>query len=514
MEHQTETLDESGYSSSFHSIHPEYLWLPVSPSAASTAVESHESKASGESQAAKAAEDTEAQPEGGLAGRDHEDKGPAAAAPLPSGSATLRRAKALSKIALDESTKGNSRRASQASHVQKLREECQAARTRIQVNVSSVSKAFETARSLEGYLVHIEDSKNRVKHARNARWADLEVCQERLQILSNLDWSEFESASVEGLEHMDRIPRDRGLRRSLAEALEIEQEALLLLRRELGSLLTYHTTVAEVAAELRGKLQQEASQRRAAMRKDHVALTQPGEGQEVQDFKAFDEGNFWVKKARSLEDSAQQLMQKSVSTIQWTDVECAKASHRVQECLSRCSEEDQLLRWRYDAQLKDVDFAISCADWTVNKPGNKSMQGSDPNFSQVQRANVLLHELNASKRHLKSLVRKCKRDLQILEACRNTTPFTIHQKRKERKARKEEKSMEVEKSRHSEMSRRTTSSESSGRLGGLDELRQLQAEERELKRELRACETGVERCAAWASLLADLEDRIAETLRR
>ena len=74
--------------------------------------------------------------------------------------------------------------------------------------------------------------------------------------------------------------------------------------------------------------------------------------------------------------------------------------------------------------------------------------------------------------------------------------------------------MEVEKSRHSEMSRRTTSSESSGRLGGLDELRQLQAEERELKRELRACETGVERCAAWASLLADLEDRIAETLRR
>ena len=501
--------DDGAYSSSFHSFRPEPLWLPISPSAASTAVEeSRESKASADAEEEQEppVEVENPPPEKGAA-KSASCEVPIPA-PMPSGAATLLRAKALSRMAMDDSAKEYSGKA-HPSHVQRLREECQAARNRIQMNVSSVSKVSETARSLEAHLVNLQVNKNRVKHARNARAADLAVCQQRLKILSHLDLSELDSATVERMRHLPN-GRDRGLRRSLVEAMEIEQDALLLLRRELGSLLNDFDSLIEVTSELRSRLQQEASERRAAMRKDHATLKQTEQssvdGQETPAFKAFDDGNFWVKKAKSFEDRAQQLLQKSVSTIQWTDVECAKANHKVQECLVRCSEEDQQLRRQYNAQLKDVDFAISCADWTIQKPENRSIQGSDPKFSQVQRANVLIHELIATQKHLKSLIRKCKRDLQILEACRNTTVFTIQKSKKSLSKAKLISGVEAENSRQ-------TSSTESSVHAGLEELRHLQAEERELRKELRSCETGVERCAAWASLLADLEDRIAETLR-
>ena len=345
----------------------------------------------------------------------------------PAASAAMLRAKALAKMAMEDLRPETPSRSLAASHVQKLREECQAARSRIQANVSSVSKVFEITRSLESHIVNLEDCKHRVKQKRNSRWSDLAVCQKRLEMLGRLDWF-HESKPEKAGSKSGKAPASKSphvSRGNLVEALEIEQEALLVLRRELGSLLLEVDPLMGVIVDLRKRLQQEASDRRAAMRKDHVTLTQQ-DGSEREDadgssLRSFDDRNFWVKKAQSLEDSAQQLLQKAFSTIQWTDLECSQANQCVSQCLARCSAEDQRLRRQLDAQLRDVDFAISCADWTISKPENRGETAS----SQVQKAHVLLHELTATKKHLKCLVRKCKKDLQTLESCRNTTPHTL-----------------------------------------------------------------------------------------
>lgn len=47
--------------------------------------------------------------------------------------------------------------------------------------------------------------------------------------------------------------------------------------------------------------------------------------------QVFDDENFFAKKARGSEEEAQRLLQRAVSSIQWTDLECSKAFQRVQE---------------------------------------------------------------------------------------------------------------------------------------------------------------------------------------
>ena len=160
----------------------ECLWLPVSPSAASTGLEDDTVE-----EAAKEAPKEASQP-------------------LPAPGATLLRAKALTQLAMDDAKKAQSSTATQTSHVQRLREECQAFKGRIRRSVSSVSKAFEVTRSLEGYLVHYEDAKSRVRHAKSARQQDLAVCQRRLEIVQGLE--------MEG----------KKSRRALLEALQFEQD--------------------------------------------------------------------------------------------------------------------------------------------------------------------------------------------------------------------------------------------------------------------------------------------------
>ena len=466
---------------------------------------------------------------GAESGAEAEDEATARSEALPLGSATMLRAKTLAKMAMDELRPETPSRQSSASHVQKLREECQAARSRIQANVSSVSRVFEITRSLESHIVNLEDCKNRVKQKRNARWSDLAVCQKRLEILSKLDWfherNEKSSKSAKSKAGGQSSHVSRG---HLVEALEIEREALQVLRRELGSLLFEVDPVMEVIIDLRKRLQQEASERRAAMRKDHVTLTTGSEGEDQADgssFRSFDGQNFWVKKAQSLEDSAQQLLQKTISTIQWTDLECAQANQCVSQCLARCSAEDHRLRRQLDAQLRDIDFAISCAEWTISKPENRLSESAS---AQVQRAHVLMNELTATKKHLKCLVRKCKKDLQILESARNTTTHTLssltnpskkscdkeenEKEEKEKEKPKDEADEIEEKNEKSNIA--TDTDHSVHRNFGMElELRYLQSQEKRLRQKLQTHESRMERCAQMSELLSDLEDRVAEVLQ-
>eukprot|EP00438_Fugacium_kawagutii_P034529 Skav213819 [mRNA] locus=scaffold1987:583296:585611:+ [translate_table: standard] len=471
---------------------------------------------------------------GGAGGGDEAGQ-PGHSQPLPAGTATMLRARLLARMAMDDLRPEAGTRQSSASHVQKLREECQAARSRIQQNVSSVSKVFEMTRSLESYILNLEDCKNRVKQKRNARWSDLAVCQRRLEILSQLDWVHEKLSLKKGSQGSQSKPaggksqasndgsRSRG---SLVEALEVEQEALLVLRRELGALISELEPALETALDLRKRLQQEASERRKLMRKDHATLT--GGESEREDWeddgsKSLDSKNFWVKKAQHFEESAQHLLQKAVSTIQWTDLEFAQANQCVAQCLAQCSREDQSLRRQLDAQLRDVDFAISCADWTINKPENRLETAS----AQVQRAQVLLHELTGTRKQLKCLVRKCKKDLQTLESCRNTTVHTLQphtsqsltRKKAEEKQEKtsaKPKQWEETKSKWTCDACETEHDEGpqppdrhrsvAQEAADLEELRFLQAEERRLRSNLRSYETRIERCAMWSEVLADLED--------
>ena len=121
---------------------------------------------------------------------------------LPAASATLRRAKALSRLAVEEAQSAQRGR----PHVQRLREQCEKAKSRVRRQVGSVHRASEVARSLEGYEVHYEDAKSRVRHAKSAGQQDLRVCQRRLEILQELE--------MEG----------KKSRRALLEALQFEED--------------------------------------------------------------------------------------------------------------------------------------------------------------------------------------------------------------------------------------------------------------------------------------------------
>ncbi|CAE7446902.1 unnamed protein product [Symbiodinium natans] len=438
---------------------------------------------------------------------------------LPSGSVTLARARALSQMAMEDLSRPSEARPD-ASYVQKLREECAAANSRIQANVSSLAKISGACRVLEAQQVDVEDARSRVRHARNIRCADVSVCRRRLELLQDLDWvgASAEGKVPEGTSTLSSEGAPETSQKNLMEALEVEQEALLLMRRELDLLEGDLAAASENLQDLNTCLKKEMAQRRAAVRQDTAAKrTQEGDG--VGYMSVGDSWRFWAKRVKAAQAEAQQLCKKASSTIQYTDLECAKAQRSTQEYLTQCSSEQRELRRRFDTQLKDVEFAMSCAEWTLKKPENRSKANSQGEATQAQRSNVLLHELATSQKNLRCLARQCKRDLQILETCRNVTAANVTAARPSsaspaRSARSATGSHKGLKRSRSEVLRRRGSGKPEAPEALREELKHLSAEQKQMSKGLRECEYGVDRCAAWASVLSNLEDRVTDVLLR
>ncbi|CAE7908617.1 unnamed protein product [Symbiodinium microadriaticum] len=233
-----------------------------------------------------------------------------------------------------------------------------------------------------------------------------------------------------------------------------------------------------------------------------------------------DSWKFWAKRVKAAQVDAQHLCKKASSTIQYTDLECAKAQRSTQDCLAQCSSDQRELRRRFDTQLKDVEFAMSCAEWTLNKPENRSKARSQTEATQVQRSNVLLHELSTTQKNLRCLSRQCKRDLQVLEACRNVTTANVAARPSSAPGTPGAgpgtfKNLKRSRSAVATRNFRKDRSESPGPPGGLwEELQHLTVEQKQMTKGLRECEYGVDRCAAWASVLSNLEDRVTDVLLR
>ena len=497
------------------------FWWPLSPSAAtsSTAVGSseHEQAETGESSHDLDQErkpDTTSAPVAAARAKTVEPA-PRCKSALPAGGATLARARALSQMAMEDLSKPAEARAD-SSYVQKLREECAAANSRIQANVSSVAKLSGACRALEAQHVDVEDVRGRVRHARNIRSADISVCKRRLQLLQDLEWvgasasaegKVAEGASTAGSEGVPETSQ-----KNLMEALEVEEEALLLMRRELDLLDGDLVAASEGLQELHACLKKEMAQRRAAVRQDSAAKrgSQDAEGAGYGYMSVGDSWRFWAKRVKAAQVEAQHLCQKAASTIQYTDLECTKAQRSAQDCLTQCSSEQRELRRRFDTQLKDVEFAMSCAEWTLNKPENRSKAQAHGEATHVQRSNVLLHELSTTQKNLRCLVRQCKRDLQILEACRNVTPANVAGPSVAKAASPAKTCTGLKRSRSAGDVRKREKKSQSVR----EELQNLTAEQQQMTKGLRECEYGVDRCAAWASVLSNLEERVTEVLLR
>eukprot|EP00439_Symbiodinium_sp_Y106_P057899 s3135_g8.t1 len=449
---------------------------------------------------------------------------------LPAGGVTLARARALSQMAMEDLSRPAEARVD-ASYVQKLREECQAANSRIQANISSVAKISGACRVLEAQHVDVEDAKSRVRHARNIRSADISVCRRRLELLQDLDWvgaaasADKEAATVTSARSSETPETSQ---KNLMEALEVEQEALLLMRRELDLQEEDLSQAAEQLQELHGCLKKEMAQRRAALRQDSSSAAKRGSdvtsGTSAMSAPGYmsvgDSWKFWAKRVKAAQVDAQHLCKKASSTIQYTDLECAKAQRSTQDCLAQCSSEQRELRRRFDTQLKDVEFAMSCAEWTLNKPENRSKARSQSEATQVQRSNVLLHELSTTQKNLRCLSRQCKRDLQVLEACRNVTTANVAARPSSAPGTPGAgagtlKSLKRSRSAVDTRKFRKDRSESQGPPGALwEELQHLTVEQQQMTKGLRECEYGVDRCAAWASVLSNLEDRVTDVLLR
>ena len=441
---------------------------------------------------------------------------------LPAGGVTLARARALSQMAMEDLSKPAEARVD-ASYVQKLREECQAANSRIQANVSSVAKISGACKVLEAQHVDVEDAKSRVRHARNIRSADISVCRRRLELLQDLDWvGAAASADKEGATsaRSSETPAPETSHKNLMEALEVEQEALLLMRRELDLQEEDLSQAAEQLLDLHGCLKKEMAQRCAALRQDSAAKRGSGETSASGYMSVGDSWKFWAKRVKAAQVDAQHLCKKASSTIQYTDLECAKAQRSTQDCLAQCSSDQRELRRRFDTQLKDVEFAMSCAEWTLNKPENRSKARSQTEATQVQRSNVLLHELSTTQKNLRCLSRQCKRDLQVLEACRNVTTANVAARPSSAPGTPGAgpgtfKNLKRSRSAVATRNFRKDRSESPGPPGGLwEELQHLTVEQKQMTKGLRECEYGVDRCAAWASVLSNLEDRVTDVLLR
>ncbi|CAE7688881.1 unnamed protein product, partial [Symbiodinium sp. CCMP2456] len=435
---------------------------------------------------------------------------------LPAGGVTLARARALSQMAMEDLSKPAESRVD-ASYVQKLREECQAANSRIQANVSSVAKISGACKVLEAQHVDVEDAKSRVRHARNIRSADISVCRRRQELLSDLDWvGAAGSADKEGQgatsARSSETPAPETSQKNLMEALEVEQEALLLMRRELDKQEEDLSQAAEQLQELLGCLKKEMAQRRAALRQDSAAKRGSGDSTFSSGYMSVgDSWKFWAKRVKAAQVDAQHLCKKASSTVQYTDLECAKAQQSTQDCLAQCSSDQRELRRRFDTQLKDVEFAMSCAEWTLNKPENRSKARSQTEATQVQRSNVLLHELATTQKNLRCLSRQCKRDLQVLEACRNVTTANVAARPSSAQGTPGAgagtfKNLKRSRSAVDTRKFRKDRSESPVPPGGLwEELQHLTVEQKQMTKGLRECEYGVDRCAAWASVLSNLE---------
>ncbi|CAE8661772.1 unnamed protein product, partial [Polarella glacialis] len=181
---------------------------------------------------------------------------------------TLARAKALTQMALEE-LRPSEQRSTDSSHVGRLRQECAAARGRIQGNLASLGKAVEGVRALEGCSAEVEDAQSRLRHARSSRWGELAVCERRLEILGEQDW--IAGGGSSGSKSCGGAP---GGRQALLEALEMERQALLQSRRELSALEEEMGCFLEALAEGRAQLGKQAAERRGAMKSDHAALVQ------------------------------------------------------------------------------------------------------------------------------------------------------------------------------------------------------------------------------------------------
>eukprot|EP00933_Yihiella_yeosuensis_P032459 TRINITY_DN26054_c0_g1_i3.p1 TRINITY_DN26054_c0_g1~~TRINITY_DN26054_c0_g1_i3.p1 ORF type:complete len:568 (-),score=118.94 TRINITY_DN26054_c0_g1_i3:505-2208(-) len=368
--------------------------------------------------------------------------------PLPAEDLTLARAKALIQITLQEIQPDTPML--QSSCVGRLRQECDAARARIKANVASLGSAAQGVRCLESLAAEVEHALSRVRHARSSRWADLAVCEMRLKLLAEKDWlgSAARSATTKS---KGRLKPDR---QALLEAIEMEQQALLQSRRELTSLETETSLMLKALAEARSEVSRQAAESRTAMRSDHTALVQAHQaatprqsskgavicgpsrspivrhssGKRIavaKGGKADDGSDFINQRLQMMQSEVLQLCDKCSAVIQYTDKECSQAAQASRDNMAKCSLELQVHRKKFEVQLKELDYAISSAEFTsvqANRAKQKPVESDSSTGARAERASVLLHELRTTRRHLNSLLRRSIQDCQLVEACRKVSP--------------------------------------------------------------------------------------------
>eukprot|EP00931_Biecheleriopsis_adriatica_P119236 TRINITY_DN94484_c0_g1_i1.p1 TRINITY_DN94484_c0_g1~~TRINITY_DN94484_c0_g1_i1.p1 ORF type:complete len:594 (-),score=119.29 TRINITY_DN94484_c0_g1_i1:121-1902(-) len=479
----------------------------------------------------------------GGSGRDGGGVGPehlAGSRQVAAEEATLMRARALSQMVLELEAPRAPQQDSTASHVNRLREECAAARARIQSKVATVTKASEAVRTLEGHAADIEDAQSRLRHARSSRWSELVVCDRRLELLSDPSWL---GGGCSHEAHDQAQASASRLRQSLVECLEIERKALLLSRRELTTMEQQLYNMQAFVSSTQTELGKHSFACRAAMRSDHATLTQTllsREHTEAAKTPVATDGihgwDIWTQRLASLRGEAVQLCEQTSVLIQWTDLECGKAGQAFRAQLARCVAEEEGRKRQLEAQLKDLEYAVSSTECTLKRYSRKGHDPSSAKSQKAERAKVLLHELRVTHRHLQGLVRRSLRDLQVVEACRRVTAAgaaatprgarnglgaPVRRPRRPSSAGyhkglgRSRSAADARGQRSSSVGRSMSFKEDAGAGDkALDELRSLKLEEAHLKSDIRKCRDSVERCASWAAVLADLEDRVARAVQQ
>lgn len=332
---------------------------------------------------------------------------------------TLRRAQRLSRSILDGARdaekawqKDDERRKADAGSVLEVKASQLRARAQEKIDVAkSCDTCIELVNDMHRRLGL---SMRRLQHARYAQFAELKVCERRLDLRCT-------------------APAEELLADQAQKALEEEKRCIIASREDILKFESEVKNALEVMEGLRDSLLKDSASQRIAA--EHcraatvIALNQSKLGMSVapEDSCADEEYETescrdGVERAYVLIAAAEGLSVKSAEIVKTTGELCRQAKDRVEACLERCAlaTEEAAKALRHGAA--EVDYTLLVAERSLVKSGKK-LAGREAiaKEAKLDQTFALLGDLRDTRQELQAQIQRKLLMLGIDESCRKVT---------------------------------------------------------------------------------------------
>jgi len=288
-------------------------------------------------------------------------------------------------------------------------------RSRMQENLGSIRFSEKRIQGSDEAITKASSCLRKLQHERYARYAALQVCDRRLEL-------------------RQERPEEEQVKDIAQEALESEQKTLTVARQQLFELEEQARNLLKELSGIRNRLTADAANRRFAVELDRAAIisistgggatSAPVHGHDMLEAGADNplDTKELHKKAVDLEESVDQLCQKTDSKIFQTRQECLRSSAKVENALMHNCKNLSDLGKELKDQAKEVDYTILQAERSLWR--NKKKVGANDKVAQSKfdSTTSLLGDLRQTRQMLQNDI-ACKTvSLVVDENCRKVTP--------------------------------------------------------------------------------------------